>query len=179
MSWQQSFNKINQSIITMAKSKNGLVIASIVCFCEPIFLPLFPEIVLAPVIFARREDKFKIYFLALLMTLLGALTGYMLGYSLGKALLSYYDLTWIEQAKFYLSKYGLILPLLASVFPLPLKFVTLTCGFTHFNLLILLISVFIGRAFRFSLLLLVPKKKNKSLHQNEKFKTKIINQSCE
>lgn len=172
MSWQDKLTKLNQSIITMAKSKNGLIIASIVCFCEPIFLPLFPEIVLAPVIFARREDKLKIYLLAILMSVLGAFTGYMLGYSVGKALLSYYDLAWIDQAKVYLSKYGLILPLLASLFPLPLKFITLTCGFTHFNLFILLISVLIGRAFRFSLLLLVPQKRNKSTVLGKKIKRK-------
>jgi membrane protein YqaA with SNARE-associated domain len=146
------------NIERIAQSPRGLVLLCTICFLEPIILPIFPELILAPVLLSRKKEQLKVLVIALCCTFLGAMTAYTIGYYLGKLVLGYLgsaaDL--YVKGRAYLHYYGIFLPFIGSMMPLPLKVISWTCGLSHFNVFIFASAVFLGRLFRYSALLLVP-----------------------
>jgi len=160
------FEHIKKNMKKVAQSPKGFMVMCIICFLEPIILPIFPELVLAPVLLARKKERFKIVFSALVCTLLGALLAYTIGYYLGKVLISHlgeHASSLYMKGQLYLNYYGAFLPLIGSVLPFPLKVISWTCGLTHFNVIIFMSAVAVGRLARYSLLLLLNKIPSKKI----------------
>ena len=156
-----SLASLKNSIVSLAKSRKGLIFLSIICFMEPIFLPFLPEVIIAPVLINRPKERLKIVFLAALSTLIGSIVAYGLAFLLGTVLLKYLPPNYSEsffKIKSALNSYGILIPFLTALFPLPLKLVTWTCGLSHFNVILFGATIFLGRTLRYSLLLLIPKK---------------------
>ena len=164
------FEHIKKNMTKVAKSPKGFMVMCMICFLEPIILPILPELVLAPVLLARRKERFKIIFVALICTLLGALLAYTMGYYLGKVLinnLGEHASALYMKGKVYLNYYGVFLPFIGSVLPFPLKVISWTCGLSHFNLVIFMGAVAVGRLARYSLLLLLNKIPSKKIVEKE------------
>lgn len=145
-------------ITRLSKSPQGLVLMAFICFLEPIFLPMIPELVIAPVLFARPSEWLKVIIVAWLSTLAGAVTAYLLAGMAGKLLLGFFGASGLyiyETGLSYLHRYGFFLPILGSVTPFPLKVITWTCGLTHFSFLIFFSGIAIGRIARYSLVILL------------------------
>lgn len=162
-------NDIKIKLGRLARSRQGLYLMATICFIEPIFLPMIPELIIGPMLLARRNERLKVIFLALTGTLLGSLVTYAIGYFLGKILVSWLAFFSLEKIYYmglnYLEKYGLFLPFIMSVTPLPLKIVTWSCGIARFNILIYGLGILIGRLLRYSWMLLISGEKKEQSHQ--------------
>jgi membrane protein YqaA with SNARE-associated domain len=155
-----SLENIKKNIERIAKSPKGLIAMCTICFLEPIILPIFPEIALAPVLIARKDERIKILLIALLCTLMGSLSAYTMGYFLGNVIIGALGNTALDlymKGRAYLHYYGLFLPLIGSMLPFPLKVISWTCGLSHFNLFIFVGAIFLGRLVRYSLIFLINK----------------------
>lgn len=169
-------NKLKSKLGKIARSPQGLFFMVLVCFLEPIFLPIIPEFFVSPILIARRHEPVKIMLCALLGTLFGALLTYGLGYCLGKALISWLaSFSWLERFCIedlyysglgYLDKYGTFLPFVISLTPLPLKMVTWTCGVARFNVVVYSVGIISGRLIRYSAIFLLPSNKGSQARES-------------
>lgn len=157
------FSEIKSKLGSLARSPQGLYLMTAICFIEPIFLPMIPELVVGPMLLARRNERLKVIVMALIGTLLGSLVTYAIGYFLGKILVSWLAFFSLEKIYYmgltYLEKYGIFLPFIMSVTPLPLKMVTWSCGIARFNILIYALGILSGRLLRYSWMLLISGEK--------------------
>ncbi len=147
-------------IRALSRSRQGLFLMALVCFLEPIFLPMIPEIMIAPIMIARKSEAMMVWVVALAATLCGVVVAYTVAGFAGKILILYLGQSGLylyETGLGYLEQYGFFLPLIGSFTPFPLKVIVWTCGLTHFNFAILLSGIFMGRAARYGLIPLLQK----------------------
>lgn len=147
-----------------ASSKKAIFALCAVCFLEPMILPLFPEIIIAPILLSRPHEQLKTLLIAISMTLLGSCCAYILSFFFGKFIIGMLSpiVTDIETIMENMAHYGTYLPFLGSLIPMPYKVVCLSCGLLKISFSYFFFGVLLGRATRYSLLLLLPKKKTDS-----------------
>lgn len=159
------FRRIKMKMSLVAKTKKAIGLMMMICFIEPIFLPMIPELILTPILLAQKDRAFRIILLALLANILGSIFAYSSAYFAGKMLLTYsgdFIISLFEKGQTYLVYYGFFLPFLGSFTPFPLKVITWTCGLTHFDFLSFIIGISGGRFLRYGLnLLFLTQKKEK------------------
>lgn len=157
----QYFNTLINKLKKAAKSKKAVYALSGVCFLEPIILPLFPEIILTPILLSKPDEKIKTLSIALIMTLIGSTISYSISYFFGNILLDAlsYFIVDLQLIISNMSSYGKLLPFLGSVTPMPFKVVCLSCGILKISYTSFIIGILAGRGIRYSLLLLIPQKR--------------------
>lgn len=155
------FNTLISKLKKAAKSKKAMYALSSVCFLEPIILPLFPEIILTPILLSKPDEKVKILLLALFMTLLGSTIAYSMSYFFGNIILNALShlISDLELIISNMSSYGTLLPLLGSLTPMPFKVVCLSSGILKIPYTKFISGILLGRGVRYGLLLLIPQKK--------------------
>tara|TARA_B100000787_G_scaffold146781_1_gene117499 strand:- start:445 stop:960 length:516 start_codon:yes stop_codon:yes gene_type:complete len=125
---------------------------------ESSFFPIPPDVMIVPMVIAKKKDYIKIFIVATLFSTMGGLLGYFIG--------SYFLDTGINVVSFYgyedkvlslkddLTKgTGLYIwfatLFLAGFTPLPFKVFTITSGMIGFNLFIFLFICLFSRGLRF------------------------------
>lgn len=127
-----------------------------ISFAESSFFPIPPDVMLIPMVLAKKAKWFFYASLCLIASLLGAFVGYYIGASLfeliGKPILSFYGKQDAFQsiADLY-NKWGGWGVLFAAITPFPYKVLTIFSGATGLNLIVFAIVSIIGRGFRFYL----------------------------
>lgn len=130
-------------VMGLAASRHAPVALFAVSFAESSFFPIPPDVMLAPMVMARRERAYVYAAICTVASVLGGLLGYAIGYYLTPvglwllALLGHAD----GQAAFqaWYEQWGLWVILIKGLTPIPYKLVTITSGLAHFSL-----PVFIG-----------------------------------
>lgn len=129
-----------------------------VSFIESSVFPIPPDVMLIPMVLARRAKWFFLASICLIGSLLGAYLGYYIGASLfetiGRPVLAFYgkaDAFTELQGWYNDSSWGAWAVLFAAVTPFPFKVVTIFSGAVGLNLLTFTIVSIIGRGFRFYL----------------------------
>ena len=152
------FNKLYQRSLVIAGHKSSKVILAVVSFVESSFFPIPPDVMIVPMVIAKKNDYLKIFIIATLFSTLGGILGYFIGsyfldiamhvvgfYGYEQKVLSLKDgLT--NGTGFYI---WLATLFLAGFTPLPFKVFTITSGMIGFNLFIFLIICLISRGLRF------------------------------
>lgn len=158
------FKELVKKIQKAAKSKKALYVLASVCLLEPLMLPMFPEVILAPLLLSRPGERLKTLCLALSMTLLGSSLSYCISYFFGTFILSGLGsiIPNIKQIIENMSTYGYYLPLLGSFLPMPFKIVCLSSGLLKISFMYFLSGIFVGRLGRYSLLLMIPRRPEKT-----------------
>ena len=149
---------------TILKSKHPRAIwfLSIISFAESSFFPIPPDIILIPMIIAKRTKAYFYAFVCTISSVMGALIGYCIGYFLfntvGKIVLNYYGLV-DEFSSFeqYYIQYGILIVLGAGFTPFPFKFITIASGFFELNIILFVIIAIIARGLRFYLVAILLK----------------------
>jgi membrane protein YqaA with SNARE-associated domain len=163
----QLFGKLYAHALTWARHPRALYYLSGLSFVEAFIFPVMPEVMLAPMMLAKRHRAFFYANVSLLFSLLGALVGYALGHWAFTALKPLLDtlhlLAPIEQGVASLRTqmvehpWGLFgVLILAALQPVvPMKFVTWASGIVGVPVLPFLGCIAIGRGKRVWLLALL------------------------
>ena len=152
------FNELYQKSLTLAAHKSAKVFLAIVSFVESSFFPIPPDVMIVPMVIAKKNDYLKIFIIATLFSTLGGILGYFIGsyfLNFGMNVVSFYGYeekvlnlkdSLTNGTGFYI---WLATLFLAGFTPLPFKVFTITSGMIGFNLLIFLLICLISRGLRF------------------------------
>lgn len=124
------------------------------CFLEAMILPVFPEIMLAPMIIADRMRAWRLATICTIASVTGGLAGYAIGYFLfdtvGKAIIDFYGagdgFASLTQS---FNENGPLMILIGALSPIPYKVITITSGVAGLDLWTFVIYGLIGRGLRY------------------------------
>ena len=152
------FNKLYQKSLALAAHKSSKVFLAIVSFVESSFFPIPPDVMIVPMVIAKKNDYLKIFIIATLFSTLGGILGYFIGsyfLDFGMSVVGFYGYeekvinlkdSLTSGTGFYI---WLATLFLAGFTPLPFKVFTITSGMIGFNLFIFLIICLFSRGLRF------------------------------
>ena len=152
------FNLLYQKSLNLAAHKRSKIFLAIVSFMESSFFPIPPDVMIVPMVIAKKNDYLKIFIVATLFSTLGGVLGYFIGsyfLDVGMKVVNFYG---YEDKVFNLKNNlingtGLYIWLatlfLAGFTPLPFKVFTITSGMIGFNLFIFFFICLISRGLRF------------------------------
>lgn len=134
-----------------------------VSFAESSFFPIPPDVMLVPMMLARREKAYRIALICTIASVLGGMLGYAIGYflyeSAGKWLLGVYHLDGkLAGIKAFYDQYGAFVILVKGFTPIPFKLVTIASGIFTFNFPLFVLLATLTRGARFFLLAFLLKK---------------------
>jgi len=124
-------------------------------FLEAIFLPLPPDVVMAPMILQKPQNAWRYAVLVTIASLLGANVSYFIGYNLtgvGQQLmgLTGHAQDW-PQFQTWFNKWGPLVIVGKSFTPVPFAFVTVASGLAHMTYWHFMLACLVARAGRFTL----------------------------
>ena len=150
--------KLYQKSLQLAAHKSSKIFLAIVSFMESSFFPIPPDVMIVPMVMAKKNDYFKIFLIATFFSTLGGVLGYFIGsyfLDIGMNVVSFYDYEdKVLNLKESLTKGTGLYIWLATLFlagftPLPFKVFTITSGMIGFNLFIFFFICLISRGLRF------------------------------
>ena len=150
--------KLYQKSLQLAAHKSSKMFLAIVSFMESSFFPIPPDVMIVPMVIAKKNDYLKIFLIATLFSTLGGVLGYFIGsYFLdaGMRVVEFYGYEdKVLSLKDNLTKgtglyIWLVTLFLAGFTPLPFKVFTITSGMIGFNLFIFFFICLVSRGLRF------------------------------
>ena len=152
------FNELYQKSLKLASHKSSKFFLAVVSFAESSFFPVPPDILIVPMVIAKKTDYLKIFLIASFFSAFGGLLGYFIGsvfLDLSLGVIQFYgyeekvlslknDLT--SGNGFYVFLGALFL---AGFTPLPFKVFTITSGIIGFNIIIFFFICLMSRGLRF------------------------------
>jgi len=151
-------NRLYQKSLKLAAHKSSKIFLAVVSFTESSFFPIPPDVMIIPMVVAKKNDYLKIFLIATSFSVLGGFLGYFIGLSfsdLAKNVIEFYGYeNKVDELKDRFStgdgRYIWIATLfLAGFTPLPFKVFTITSGMIGFNLFIFFFICLISRGLRF------------------------------
>ena len=152
------FKNLFDKCVKLAASKFADYSLAILSFIESSFFPVPPDIMIVPMVVAKREKYLKIFLIATLFSALGGFLGYFIGYQffseVGVKIFEFYG---HENTNFLKDKFQtndgvfswLLILFTAAFTPLPFKLVTIFSGFIQFNLILFFFTCLFARGLRF------------------------------
>ena len=150
--------KLYQKSLLLAAHKRAKVFLAIVSFMESSFFPIPPDVMIVPMVIAKKNDYLKIFIIATFFSTIGGVLGYLIGsyfLDFGMSVVGFYGYeekvlnlkgSLTNGTGFYI---WLATLFLAGFTPLPFKVFTITSGMIGFNLFIFLIICLFSRGLRF------------------------------
>ena len=140
-----------------AEHKYSSWILSIVSFSESSFFPIPPDVLLIPMIIAKRTKAWTYALICTLSSVLGGIAGYAIGFflfnSIGILIVEFYHLSnSFNSFENYYKEYGILIVLGAGFTPFPFKFITIASGVFSLNIFLFILTAFVARGLRFYLL---------------------------
>ena len=152
------FTQLYNKCINLAANKNSNYFLGIISFIESSFFPIPPDIMIAPMVIAKKKEFLKIFLIATVFSVLGGIFGYVIGsffFDLAMNIVEFYNYEdKVINIKDALSKGDefytwLAILFLAGFTPLHYKVFTIASGLIGFNLIIFILISFISRGLRF------------------------------
>ena len=144
---------------TLIKSghPNAKWFLALISFSESSFFPIPPDIILIPMIIAKKTKAWLYAFICTISSVLGGITGYAIGYffytSIGVLIVEAYGLLdSFNSFEQYYNEFGILIILGAGFTPFPFKFITIASGVFNLNIILFIIISFFARGLRFYLL---------------------------
>ncbi len=154
------YKKLYLKSLELAAHKSAETYLAIISFIESSFFPIPPDVMIIPMVMAKKERFVRIFINATIFSVLGGLAGYFIGYifsDLAMYVVEIYNYeNKVENLITNLTKGSGIYIWLATLFlagftPLPFKVFTITSGLIGFNILIFVFICLISRGLRFFL----------------------------
>ena len=144
--------------VKLASSKVANYALGFVSFIESFFFPVPPDLMIVPMVVAKRENYIKIFLIATIFSVLGGLVGYMLGVFFLDASMVIIEFYGYEEKVYEIqnkisSKGGFLfwigVMFLAGFTPLPFKLFTIASGIVGFNIIVFFFICLFTRGLRF------------------------------
>ena len=152
------FKTLYKKCLELAAHKSSNFYLGFVSFIESSFFPIPPDIMIIPMVIAKKKEYIKIFLIASLFSVLGGIFGYLIGYlffDLAIFVVEFYGYeNKVENLKLSMSQGSGFLTWLSILFlagftPLPYKAFTISSGLIAFNLPVFIIVSLISRSLRF------------------------------
>ena len=152
------FKELYEKSLKLAAHKSSKFFLGIVSFIESSFFPIPPDIMIIPMVIAKKNDYLKIFLIATIFSSLGGLFGYFIGSAFLELSMTVIEFYGYEEKVLDLqnkmsTKSGIIFWLgtlfLAGFTPLPFKVFTITSGLIGFNIIAFFFICLISRGLRF------------------------------
>ncbi len=159
--------KLFDKCVDWAGRKYANFALAIVSFIESSFFPIPPDVMIVPMVIAKKQHFIKIALTATTFSVLGGLFGYLIGYvffnEIGFKIFEIYGYKNINILKEIFSTKGGMLSWFGLLFtagftPLPFKILTITSGFIHYNIFTFIFTCIFTRGLRFFLVALLTNK---------------------
>ena len=124
------FRALYDWTLRLAGHRHAIRSMAIVSFCESSFFPIPPDVMVVPMILARRNQAYWIATVCTVSSVLGAVLGYGIGMflydSVGQWLIRFYGMgEGIEQFREQFRTWGTEIILIKGLTPIPFKLVTI------------------------------------------------------
>ena len=152
------FNRLYKKCLELSAHKSSNFYLAIISFVESSFFPIPPDVMIIPMVIAKRLEYLKIFLIASIFSVLGGIFGYLIGYvffDLAIYVIEFYGYQdKVENLKLSMSKGSgfitwLSILFLAGFTPLPYKAFTISSGLIAFNFPLFIIVSLISRSLRF------------------------------
>jgi membrane protein YqaA with SNARE-associated domain len=152
------FKGIYQKTLKLAGHKSSKFYLAFISFAESSFFPIPPDIMIVPMVIAKKNDYLKIFLIATFSSAVGGLLGYFIGsffLDLAMGVIEFYGYEEkVINLKDNLSSGNNFILFLGTLFlagftPLPFKVFTITSGIIGFNIFIFFIVCLVSRGLRF------------------------------
>ena len=152
------YKKLYLKSLELAAHKSSEFYLALVSFIESSFFPIPPDVMIVPMVMARKDRFIRIFLNATIFSVLGGIFGYFIGFifsDLAISVVEFYNYEdKVNNLKARLSEGSglyiwLITLFLAGFTPLPFKVFTITSGLISFNIFIFIIICLISRGLRF------------------------------
>ena len=152
------FKTLYQKCLDLASHKSSNFFLGLVSFIESSFFPIPPDVMIIPMVIAKKKSYLKIFLIASIFSVLGGIFGYILGsifLDMAMNVIEFYGygnkintlINSLSQGEGLIAWLGILF--LAGFTPLPYKVFTIASGLIGFNLLIFIIVSLISRSLRF------------------------------
>jgi membrane protein YqaA with SNARE-associated domain len=150
------FGALYNWVLRLAGSKHAEPALFAISFAESSFFPIPPDVMLAPMCFARPDRAWRYAIVCTIASVFGALLGYAIGYwlfeSVGSQIISFFGYGGKEEElRASYAEAGVWIIFIKGVTPIPFKLVTIVSGAMAFSLPIFIAACVITRAARFFL----------------------------
>ena len=140
-----------------AQHPQALKWLGVISFAESSFFPIPPDVVLAPMVLARRHQAFLIATICTVTSVAGGVFGWTIGYflydTLGAWLIRLYGLKQSADAyQAWYAEWGAWVILIKGLTPIPYKLVTIASGLAKFDIWIFIAASIVTRGLRFYLI---------------------------
>ena len=154
------FKTLYRKCLDLAAHKSSKYYLAIISFIESSFFPIPPDVMVIPMVIAKKNDFIKIFLITTAFSVLGGILGYLIGmffFDLGMQIMSFYGYenklinlknNLLQSDGFY-AWLGILF--LAGFTPLPYKVFTIASGLIGFNIFIFFFISLISRGMRFFL----------------------------
>ncbi len=137
-----------------AETRHAVWALAAVCFLQSLFLPVPPDLLLIPMVLARRARAWTFAGISTLSSAAGGLAGYAIGYFLFEAVGEPLFALWghegkLEEFEAYRREWGAGIVVAGALTPLPYKLVAVACGAAGLDLGVFVLASLLSRGFRF------------------------------
>ena len=152
------FKDLYEKCLDLAANKSSKYYLAIISFIESSFFPIPPDVMVIPMVIAKKNDYLKIALITTIFSVMGGTLGYLIGaffFDFGINIMSFYG----YEEKFFNIKNDLLnsdgfyawlgILFLAGFTPLPYKVFTIASGLIEFNFFIFVLISLISRGLRF------------------------------
>ena len=152
------FQSLYKKCLNLAAHKSSKRYLAIVSFLESSFFPIPPDVMIIPMVIAKKKEFIKIFLIASIFSVLGGILGYLIGYlfsDFAMYVIEFYNYEdKVKNLKLSMSEGSgfiawLSILFLAGFTPLPYKAFTIASGLIAFNLPVFIIVSLISRSLRF------------------------------
>ena len=154
------YKKLYLKSLELAAHKSSQFYLALVSFIESSFFPIPPDVMIVPMVMAKKDKFIRIFLNATIFSVLGGIAGYFIGYifsDLAMSVVEFYN--YEDKVNNLMVKLNrdsgiyiwLVTLFLAGFTPLPFKVFTITSGLINFNIFIFIIICTISRGLRFFL----------------------------
>jgi len=125
-----------------------------IAFAESSFFPIPPDVMLVPMVLARRDKALRFAAICTIASVLGGMLGYAIGFllfdTLGQWVIHVYGYgDKFDAFRSTYAEYGAWIILIKGLTPIPFKLVTIASGLAGFNFPLFVLLCLITRGLRF------------------------------
>ncbi len=148
-------NRLYARILSLAATPAAPVWLAAIAVAEGSFFPVPPDLLLIPMVLARRDRAWILAGICTVASLCGGAIGWLLGAELidlaMRLIHLYHGEHALEVYRARFAQYGFSVILLKGLTPIPYKIVSIAAGAAHYSLVLFLLASLITRGGRFFL----------------------------